>query len=201
ARDGEALFLLAKALERAGQTEAAANADNEARRYLSSYATAQSAWLKSQTIAEVPLRLSTKFDLADYIDTEKATTVVAEPVGASAQDSLAKAKELYQAGNDDDALSELNRALLAEPMNAEAHLLIGRIYQRRGDLQRAVASLKTALFWSEQKLIDAHILLGRIFLEKADRAQALKHARAAVQLDPNNQEAIALQRQVETGGN
>src|SRR5207249_466842 len=59
-RDGQALFLLAKALERAGQTEAAANADNEARRYLSSYATAQSAWLKSQSIAEVPLRVSTK---------------------------------------------------------------------------------------------------------------------------------------------
>jgi tetratricopeptide (TPR) repeat protein len=77
--------------------------------------------------------------------------------------------------------------------------MLGRIYQRRGDLQRAVASLKTALFWSEQKLIDAHILLGRIFLERGDRAQALTHARDAIQLDPNNQEAIALQRQVETG--
>ena len=199
-RDGQALFLLAKALERANQTEAAANADNEARRYLPSYATVQSAWLKSQSIAEVPLRLSQKFDLPDYIETEKLqTAAVAEPVGASAQDSLAKAKELYQAGSDDDALAELNRALMVEPMNAEAHLMIGRIYQRRGDLQRAVSSLKTALFWSDQKLIDAHILLGRIFLEKGDRAQALTHARAAVQLDPNNQEALALQRQVETG--
>ncbi|MFL6207523.1 MAG: tetratricopeptide repeat protein [Pyrinomonadaceae bacterium] len=195
---GDAFFLLAKALERAGQTEQAAAADNEARRYMQSYATAQTAWQKSQSIADVPLRLSTKFDLSDYI---AITTPPPgeEPAGASAQDSLAKAKELYQAGNDDDALSELNRALMVEPMNAEAHLMIGRIYQRRGDLQRAVSSLKTALFWSDQKLIDAHILLGRIFLERGDRAQAMTHARAAIQLDPNNQEAIALQRQVETG--
>ena len=162
-----------------------------------SYAAAQTAWQRSQTIAEVPLRLNQKFDLPDYI--ASITPPAEEQAGASAQDSLGKAKELYQAGNDDDALSELNRALMVEPMNAEAHLMIGRIYQRRGDLQRAVSSLKTALFWSDQKLIDAHILLGRIFLERGDRAQALTHARAAIQLDPNNQEAIALQRQVETG--
>ncbi len=199
-RDGGALFVFAKALERAGQAEPAAAADNEARRYLSTYGAAQTEWLKSQSISEVPLRLSQKFDLPDYIEAEKIlTTAVAEPVGANAQESLSKAKELYQAGNDDDALSELNRALMVEPMNAEAHLLIGRIYQRRGELQRAVSSLKTALFWSYQKLIDAHILLGRIFLERGDRAQALVHARAAIQLDPNNQEAIALQRQVDTG--
>ena len=197
---GDAFFLLAKALEHAGQTEQAANADNEARRYMQNYAAAQTEWQKSQSIAAVPLRLNQRFDLNDYIaavNLQNAATI--EPIGASAQDSLAKAKELYQAGNDDDALSELNRTLLVEPMNAEAHLMLGRIYQRRGDLQRAVASLKTALFWSEQKLIDAHILLGRIFLERGDRAQALTHARAAIQLDPNNQEAIALQRQVETG--
>jgi tetratricopeptide (TPR) repeat protein/TolB-like protein len=199
-RDGDAFFLLAKALERAGQTEQAVAADNEARRYLQSYATAQTEWQKSQSVSEVPLRLNQKFDLPDYIAAVNLqNTATIEPVGANAQDSLAKAKELYQAGNDDDALSELNRALMVEPMNAEAHLMIGRIYQRRGDLQRAVSSLKTALFWSDQKLIDAHILLGRIFLERGDRAQAMTHARAAIQLDPNNQEAIALQRQVETG--
>ena len=196
-RDGGALFVFAKALERTGQTEPASAADNEARRYFSEYAKAQTEWQKTQSIAEVPLRLNYKFDLLDFI------TIITPPPGpddtTTAQDTLAKAKELYQAGNDDDALSELNRALMIEPMNAEAHLMIGRIYQRRGDLPRAVSSLKTALFWSDQKLIDAHILLGRIFLESGDRAQALAHARAAIQLDPNNQEAIALQRQVETG--
>ena len=111
---------------------------------------------------------------------------------------LAEAREYYQAGRDDEVMIEINRVLRVEPMNAEAHLLIGRIYQRRGDLVRAISSLKTAIFW-DAKLIDAHILLGRIFFERGDRAQAIVHARTAMQLDPNNQEALALNRQVETG--
>ncbi|MGH9942472.1 MAG: tetratricopeptide repeat protein, partial [Pyrinomonadaceae bacterium] len=72
--------------------------------------------------------------------------------------------------------------------------------QRRGDLTRAIAALKTSHFWKAE-LVDAHVLLGRIFLERGDRAQAMTHARTAVQLDPNHQEALALYRQVETGSN
>lgn len=198
-KDGEALFLFAKTLERTGPADAASAADNEARRYLpTTYAKLQTEWQKSQTTTEVALRLNQKFDLSDYITITEPTPNV-ETSGVNTQDLLAKARELYTAGRDDDVLPELNRVLMVEPMNAEAHLLIGRVYQRRGDLTRAVSSLKTALFWSDQKLIDAHILLGRIFLERGDRAQAMTHSRAALQIDPNNQEAIALQRQVETG--
>ena len=49
------------------------------------------------------------------------------------------------------------------------------------------------------KLIDAHILLGKIFLERGDRGEAVKYATSAMGIDPNNQEAIALQRQVTMG--
>lgn len=198
-RDGEALFLHAKTLERAGKTEAAAAADNEARKYLQNYARLQTEWQKSQATAEVPLRLNTKFELVDYYDALKVQTPQVEDQGVNTQDLLAKARQLYDAGRDDEVLPELNRVLMIEPMNAEAHLLIGRIYQRRGDLARAISSLRTALFWSDQKSIDAHVLLGRIFLERGDRAQAMTHARTAMQLAPNHQEAIALYRQVETG--
>jgi tetratricopeptide (TPR) repeat protein/nucleotide-binding universal stress UspA family protein len=194
-RDGEVLFLYAKALERAGQTEAATAADNEARRYLKPYAQYQTEWQKSQTINSVPPRLAARFDVAHAIEIE---TKPAQTSTAAAQDLLERARKLYVAGQDDELLPELNRVLMIEPMNAEAHLYVGRVYQRRGDLPRAVASLKAALFW-DAKLIDAHILLGRIFLEQGDRAQAMVHARTAIQLDPNNQEAIALFRQVETG--
>jgi tetratricopeptide (TPR) repeat protein len=195
-RDGEVLFLYAKALERAGQTEAATAADNEARRYLGKpYAQFQTEWQKSHSIASVPLRIAPQFDVAQSIEIQ---TPVVDTTSANAQDIMEKARKLYAAGQDDEVLPELNRVLMIEPMNAEAHLYIGRVYQRRGDLVRAISSLKTALFW-DAKLIDAHILLGRIFLEQGDRAQAMTHARAAIQLDPNNQEALALYRQVETG--
>jgi tetratricopeptide (TPR) repeat protein/TolB-like protein len=196
-RDGEILFLYAKALERAGQAEAATAADNEARRYLGKpYAQYQTEWQKSQSINGVPLRLAPQFDVAQSIEIKTPPVETT----ASAQDLMEKARKLYAAGQDDEVLPELNRVLMIEPMNAEAHLYIGRVYQRRGDLQRAISSLKTALFWSNQKSIDAHILLGRIFFEQGDRAQARTHARAAMDIDPNNQEALALYRQVETGG-
>jgi Tfp pilus assembly protein PilF len=45
-------------------------------------------------------------------------------------------------------------------------------------------------------LIDAHIFFGRIFLELGDRSQALTYARSAIEIDPNNQEAQALMKQL-----
>ncbi|MDT7602322.1 MAG: hypothetical protein QOF61_319, partial [Acidobacteriota bacterium] len=153
-------------------------------------------WQKSHSIASVPLRIAPQFDVAQSIEIQ---TPVVDTTSANAQDIMEKARKLYAAGQDDELLPELNRVLMIDPMNAEAHLYVGRVYQRRGDLPRAIASLKTALFW-DAKLIDAHILLGRIFLEQGDRAQAMAYARSAIQIDPNNQEAIALFRQVETGG-
>jgi tetratricopeptide (TPR) repeat protein len=105
---------------------------------------------------------------------------------------------LYQQGRDDEALVEIRKLLNLEPTTAEAFLLSGRINQRRGDQEAAIAALKTAIFW-DSRLIDAHILLGRIFLEKGDMSEARKYAASAIAIDPNNQEAIALQRQVTMG--
>lgn len=197
-RDGEALFLFAKALERAGQTEAASLNDNEARKIMQGYGKAQDEWTRSQTIS-LPLRLRARFDRSDYIAElrERDERLKGELQGASAQDLLVKSRDMYTAGRDDEALTELRRVLMVEPMNAEAYLLIGRINQRRAVLPDAISALKTAIFWdSEHKLIDAHILLGRIFLERGDRTQAMGYVRTALQIDPNNQEAIGLQRQL-----
>ena len=95
---------------------------------------------------------------------------------------------------------ELRNVVRVEPMNAEAYLLTGRIYMRRGELAPAISQLKASIFWdTEHKLIDPHILLGRIFLERGDRAQATAYMQSAVQIDPNNPEAIALQRELQVG--
>lgn len=197
-KDGQAYFLFAKALERMGSTEPATAADDQARRYLQVYAKWQTEWQKSQTTPGVSLRLRDSFNRSDYF--EVAREKKEEPLEANnTQDLLAKARELYQAGRDDEALPELRRVLTIEPMSAEAYLLIGRINQRRGDQEAAISALKTAIFW-DAKMIDAHVLLGRIFLERGDRAMAVTYARSAMQIDPNNQDAIALQRQVDTGG-
>lgn len=199
-RDGQAYFLFAKSLERTNHPEQATAADDQARRFLPSYAKWQTEWQKSQSASEVQLRLTQIFNRDIYLRGVRETVVASSADATSdEQDLLLKSRDFYQAGRDDEALLELRRVLTIEPMNAEAYLLKGRIYVRRGDQETAISALKTAIFW-DARLIDAHVLLGRIFLERNDRAQAMTYARSAMQIDPNNQEAIGLQRQVETGG-
>ncbi len=200
-RNGQAHFLLAKSFEKAGKSQAATAADDQARRYLqSSYAKWETEWQKSQTTSGVNVRMRDILNREDVVGLARQQEFVANVnAPASAKENiLAKARELYQAGLDDEALPELNRVMTIEPTNAEAYLLSGRINVRRSDQEAAIAALKAAIFW-DPKLIDAHILLGRIFLERGDRSEARKYAVAAIAIDPNNQEAIALQRQVTMG--
>jgi tetratricopeptide (TPR) repeat protein len=199
-KDGYAYFLYAKALERIGKTETANAADDQARRNLSSYAKWQTEWQKSQTVSSISLRLRDVFNRDDLADLNRTAMSTNQLPGSGTADLLVKARELYQEGRDDEALPELHRVVMLEPTNAEAYLLSGRINQRRGDQEAAIAALKTSIFW-DPKLIDAHILLGRIFLERGDRGEATKYASSAMTIDPNNQEAIALQRQVTMGKN
>ena len=200
-RDGQAYFLYAKSLEKTGKTEIATAADDLARRYLPSYAKWQTEWQKSQTVSGVSLRMRDVLNRDDVSDLMRKNAIAANTnPNSGTEDLLAKARELYQAGRDDEALPELHRVVMLEPTNAEAYLLSGRINQRRGDQEAAIAALKTAIFW-DPKLIDAHILLGRIFLERGDRGEATKYATSAITIDGNNQEAIALQRQVTMGKN
>lgn len=200
-RDGQAYFLFAKALEKQGQTEAAAAADDQARRYLQgSYARWQTEWQKSQAVNGLSLRMRDVLNRDDVSDLMRRRAAASSDSSSPTQDFLVKARALYQEGRDDEALTELHRVLTNEPTNAEAYLLSGRINQRRSDQEAAIAALKTAIFW-DPKLIDAHILLGRIFLERGDRGEATKFATSAITIDPNNQEAIALQRQVTMGRN
>jgi tetratricopeptide (TPR) repeat protein len=199
-RDGQAYFLYAKSLEKIGKTETANAADDQARRYLLTYAKWQTEWQKSQTVKGVSLRMRDVLNRDDVSTLIRDRAIAANNPGSGTEDLLAKARDLYQEGRDDEALPELHRVVMLEPTNAEAYLLSGRINQRRGDQEAAIAALKTAIFW-DPKLIDAHILLGRIFLERGDRGEATKYATSAMTIDSNNQEAIALQRQVTMGKN
>jgi len=198
-RDGQAYFLLAKAQERAGHADLANAADNQARRFLQSYAKWQTEWQKSQSIPTLTLRSRDVLNQVDISDLGRRHALD-EQAADNSQEALNKIRGLYEKGQDDEALAEIRKLLIIEPTNAEAFLLSGRINQRRGDQEAAIAALKTAIFWDPPpKMIDAHILLGRIFLERGDLGEAKKYAASAMNIDPNNQEAMALQRQVTMG--
>jgi tetratricopeptide (TPR) repeat protein len=199
-RDGQAYFLYAKSLEKIGKTDTA-NAADDLARHNQQYAKWQTEWQKSQTVNGISLRMRDVLNRGDVSGLMRKNAMAANTLpGSGTEDLLAKARDLYQAGRDDEALPELHRVVMIEPTNAEAYLLSGRINQRLGDQEAAIAALKTAIFW-DPKLIDAHIMLGRIFLDRGDRGEATKYATSAITIDANNQEAIALQRQVTMGKN
>lgn len=198
-RDGQAYFLLAKAQERANHAEAANAADNQARKNLQAYAKWQTDWQKSQSVPNLALRSRDVLNQVDISDLSRTKAIEAANAN-NTQEALAKIRDLYQQGRDDEALTEIRKVLIVEPTNAEAFLLSGRINQRRGDQEAAIAALKTAIFWENTNpLIDAHILLGRIFLERGDLGEARKYAASAMNIDSSNAEAMALQRQVTMG--
>jgi tetratricopeptide (TPR) repeat protein len=199
-RDGQAYFLLAKTQERAGRAEPATAADNQARMNMkASYAKWQTEWEKSQTIQNLSPRSR---DVLNQVDLSNLTRLqlVEQAKVDNTEEALNKIRELYQQGRDDEAMVEIRKLMVIEPTNAQAFLLSGQINQRRGDQEAAIAQLKTAIFWEHEKpLIEAHILLGRIFLERGDIGEARKYSASATAIDPNNQEAIALQRAVTMG--
>lgn len=198
-RDGEAYYLLAKALE-SQKDPTAADMDNLARRFLTEgnkYANLEKEWVKSRTVSDIQLRVEqpARKDFVSVVLIRKRSAGPQTPVDET-EGLLAQARTLYKNGNDADALIILRRIFLSEPMSAESHLLTGKIVLRSGDRDQAISSLKTALFW-DNGLIDAHILLGKIYLEKRDCLQAKNYAASAAQIDAENQEVLGLQRQVE----
>jgi Flp pilus assembly protein TadD len=121
----------------------------------------------------------------------RITTQPAQP--ESLMDSARKA---FYAGRDEEALTQLGKLLQSSPQNHEAHLLMGRVYERRGDFDRASNALKAAVFWNP-KLVAAHVLLGRISVLKGDCGSAQGSVGRALQVDPNDQDAQALKRLIE----
>jgi tetratricopeptide (TPR) repeat protein len=198
-RDGEIYFLLAKSFEKTGDATKAADADDKARRFLTDsnrYAKLEIDWKAAKTDG-INLRVEqpARKDFVSVVLTKKQATPVQAPLNET-ETLLAQAQTLYKGGNDDEAMAVLRKILVSEPMSAQAYLLLGKIHLRRGDLEQAVSSLKTALFW-DNRLIDAHVALGKIYIQKGDCLQAKNYAASASAINAENEDAGALQRQVE----
>ena len=197
--DGETYYVLSKALLQQNDTTAPA-VDNQARTFLTvgnRYANLEKEWLKSKTIADVPLRVEQpqRKDFVSVVLSRRAASPVQTAVSET-ENLLNQARTHYKNGKDDEAMAVVRRVLAGEPMSAESYLILGKIHLRRGDLDQAVSSFKTAIFWDNRQ-IDAHVSLGKIYLERGDCLQVKNYSASAMEIDPENQDAIALQRQAE----
>jgi len=196
-RDGDAYFMLAKALQSLNDP-LAVQIDTEAHKYLVSnnrYATLQTEWDKTKTVNAIPMRVSQpqRKDFLSVILTRKRGAATPKPRVDDTEALLIKARSFLKNGQDDEAMDVLRRVLASEPANAETFLLLGKIYLRRGDVDQAISSFKTSIFW-DNRLIDAHVSLGKIYVEKSDCLQAKNYAASALALNAENEDAQALQR-------
>jgi len=196
ASDGEAYYILSKALAAQGDQAGANAASDQAKKLLPSYAQWET--------KGVPLvsRVKTSFSKINYYRYKREqderlnaqTQISSQP--PQVDQLLEASRAAFMAGRDAEALGTLGKLLQMSPQNYEAHLLMGRLYERQGDFERASNALKAAVFWNP-KLVPAHVLLGRIAVLKNDCAAAQVSANKALQIDPNDQDGQALKRLIE----
>ena len=196
-RDGEAWFVLSKALASAGKTDDAAKADNEAKRYLSAYAR----WAVTPDKIPVLARMKEELnpaELAKFARQQTSQISQATPQQIAQQQTLDRIRQLIASNKDAEAMTELQQLLAVDTANADGYFLRGVVYSHRNETENALKSFHAAVSWNP-KLIEAHIMLGRIYLSRNDRARALAHCKQALDIDPQNRDAVSLKQQIEIG--
>lgn len=193
--DGEAQYLLALCLNATNQQAAAAKADELARRYLTNYAK----WAVDNSKIPFLARLKDDFNrMALYrLERNKQTAQERSPAKSSViRQNLDNAWQKVVSNKDQEAMSELSAVFSLEPSNPSAHYIRGVILYRRGEMDSAVNALQTAVFYNP-RMIEGHTMLGRIYLSRGDRSMAVAYSSRALDIDPQNKDAVALKQQIE----
>jgi tetratricopeptide (TPR) repeat protein len=194
--DADAHMILAAALDAAGNAVEAAREREIAEQLSSRYADPAA---KKEPLPRGLARLSQDLDAgrAGALSQAVATTAQRDQQDI-AQFHLERARRFYQAEQDREAMSELQRAVFLSPYEADAHLLIGRIHLRTGRPREAVDALKISL-WSKDTAA-AHVTLGEAYLRLKDAAAARAEAQKALALDPDSADVQGLLKRIESGG-
>jgi tetratricopeptide (TPR) repeat protein len=86
---------------------------------------------------------------------------------------------------DDEAMAAFHRAIELDPSNAQAHAGRAEAYERKGDVERAIADLNEAIRLAPEM---AHVYATRGVLyddDKKDAPRAIEDFMAAARIDPN----------------
>jgi Flp pilus assembly protein TadD len=189
--DAAAHALLAQVLHAAGQTAEAARELALAQRLSSDF---DGTDLKGGALPAPPRGLER---LKEALEPPRAQRIDAalEMVGQREQRELSafylgRGRRAFEEERDREAESDLTRALYLSPYEAEAHLLLGRIYLRTGRLREAIDALKVSI-WSEETAA-AHVELAEAYLAARDPVSARTEAERALALEPKSVHARQL---------
>jgi Tfp pilus assembly protein PilF len=190
--DGEAHAVLAAALQATGAAAEAARERELATQLSSTYAE----WTKKPAAGGEPIprgleRLKPTLEVSSLrrVDHAIATTGQREQKELTAF-HLDRGRRFFEQGSNSEAATELARAIYLSPYEADAHLLLGRIYLRTGQTAAAIDAFKIAL-WSQESA-DGRIALAQAYLQIKDAAGAKAALDRALVLDPNSSEAKEL---------
>jgi Tfp pilus assembly protein PilF len=189
--DGEAHAVLAAALQTTGATAEASRERELATQLSSTFAE----WAKRSSAAEpIPRGLERPKPSLDISTLRRVDSALGTP-GQREQKELAafhldRGRRFFEQGSNSESITELRRALYLSPYEAEAHLLLGRIYFRTGQISPAIDAFKIAL-WSHESAA-GHIALSQAYLHINDEASARTALERALVLDPTSAEVKAL---------
>ncbi len=191
--DGDAHIVLAFALEASGST-----VEGGRERELAAQLSARYADGSRTSLPRGLERVHQEFESAPAGSAGGALASTAQRDQENvAQFHLDRGRRLFEAEQDREALTELQRAVFLSPYEAEAHLLIGRIHLRGGRPREAIDALKISI-WSRDTAA-AHAALGEAYLSIKDSAAARTEAQKALALDPSSNEATALLKKLDGG--
>jgi Tfp pilus assembly protein PilF len=187
--DADAHVVLAAALHGTGSTVEAGRERDLARQLSSRYKELmRTGFLDRQPVPHSLERVQ--------LDPDGSGTLHAsELVGISAQRDqrelatfhLERGRRLFDREQDGEALVELRRAVYLSPYEAQAHLLIGRIYLRAGRPGDAVDVLKISI-WSADSAA-ARAALADAYLKTGETRGARTEAERALAMDPASADA------------
>jgi tetratricopeptide (TPR) repeat protein len=188
--DGEAHAVIAAALEATGAKTEAARERELATQLSSTYAE----WAKKPPVGEpIPRGLERQKQTLEASTIRRIDSAIA--TGQREQKELSafhldRGRRFFDQGSNTEAITELRRALYLSPYEAEAHLLLGRIYLRTGQTAAAIDAFKISL-WSHQS-VAGQIALSHAHLQNKDEASARAALERALVLDPSSSEVKGL---------
>ena len=189
--DDTAHYVLGAALQLSGNAGEGARERELARRLSSEYGE----WEKTQPPAgSVPKgleRLRTEFSTRAFRRVE--SEIVA--AGQRSQQELAAfhldaGRRAYLVERDDEAIASFRRAVYLAPYDAEAHLLLGRVYLRGGRHQEAIDEF-TISIWSRDS-VAARLALAEAYIETQNMAGARTELQVVLTREPTNPDARRL---------
>jgi Flp pilus assembly protein TadD len=99
--------------------------------------------------------------------------------------ALAAAEQALRAGDQQQALLSVQRALRDDPNRPDAHFLLGYIYLNRNDLDKALQEFKRTVELKPD-LADAYSQICVVYLRKRSFDEAAASCQKAISLDPSD---------------